>query len=173
MRHPALQGMYFIEGKWRYEIRAPEGKLRKSAWIRNGVTDAALNDLQEVLFRAGTQRPNWYASLIASSGFTAVAGSDTMSSHSGWTEMTGYNESSRPAWTPSAAAEGRLINAGAMTFTMTAAVTLEGLFLTSSSLKAGTAGLLWSTGLFDAPESLLQGEVMRLFYDLQAAPGAG
>ncbi len=173
MRRPELDGFYFLEGRWRYEIRAPEGKLRKARWIRNGVTDAALNDLQEVYFRAGTQRPNWYAGLIGSTSFVALASTDTASSHTGWTELTSYDESTRPAWSPSAAAGGRLLNPGAMTFTLSAAGSVLGLFLASSSTKGGGAGLLWSTGLFDAAEELLNGEVLRVYYDLTAAPGAG
>lgn len=173
MRRPELAGLYFLEGHWRYEIRSPAGAPRKARWIRNGVTDAALNDLQEVYFRAGTQRPAWYAALIASAGFTALAGSDTLASHAGWSEFTGYTESTRRQWSPAAAASGRLLNSGAMTFTMTAPATLQGLLLASNSSKGGTTGLLWSTGAFDSPESLQQGEVLRLFYDLTAAPGSG
>lgn len=173
MRSARYAGQFFLEGRFRYEVRRADGRLKKSSWLLNGITDAAIEDNEEVYFRSGTQRPNWYAGLISSGGFSALDSGDTMSSHAGWLEWTGYDEAGRPQWSPPAASGRRLLNSSAMTFTQSSPATLQGLFLASSNTKGGTAGLLWCTAPFDSAESLLQGEVLRLYYDLTGATGAG
>jgi hypothetical protein len=73
-----------------------------------------------------------------------IASSDTMASHSGWTEVTAYSESARPAWGQGAASGGVTTNASAVTFTANGTTNVGGGFLGTNATKSGTAGTLFS-----------------------------
>ena len=47
---------------------------------------------------------SWFVGHISLTSFTALAAADTMASHTGWTEFTGYSQSTRVAWASGAAA---------------------------------------------------------------------
>ena len=54
-------------------------KLTLRFW--NGITTAGINNLFNVYFGATSKAAAWYMGLIASSGYSALAAADTMSSH--------------------------------------------------------------------------------------------
>ena len=137
------------------------------------IVTVALNHDLETEFRSGTPVTTWYIGLIDSSGYTAVATADTMSSHAGWTEITDYSESTRVAWSPGAAAAGVIVNGTLASFTFTAAKTVKGLFLTSVSTKGGTTGTLFLTALADTEMAMTSGEVLKVQLTLTAAAGVG
>lgn len=136
----------------------------------NGITTEGINYLLEVGFRSDAGSPvaqlaPWYAGLIDNSGYTGVAAADTMSSHSGWSEITTqYDESVRQTLA-FAAASSRQITAS-VSFTMNATKTVQGIFVVSNSTKGGTTGTLFSTALFSSPPSLISGNVLTANYTL-------
>jgi len=67
-----------------------------------------------------------------------------MASHSGWTEVTAYDEGSRPEWGQGAASGGVTTNGTAVTFTASGSTTVGGGFLTTNATKGGTTGTLFS-----------------------------
>jgi hypothetical protein len=147
----------------------PDGSTAWSERVRNGVTTAGLTDLLAAGFCSGTQR-TWKLGLISSSGYGAVSAADTMPSHPGWSEFTGYS-GSRPAWSPSA---GSAVAAGpAAAFPVTGDGAARGLFVTSDATKGGSSGVLWSTALFGTARTLRAGQTLNVSYVLRAAGGAG
>jgi hypothetical protein len=160
-----------FNGRFWWEHLDPYGGIIAWGSIENGLTDAALDDALEVLFRNGTQNANWYAGIIRDDNFTGLADADTMASHAGWEEGDEYDEATRPAWTPPAASDARLVNDAAIEFTINAKQTFKGFFITSDNTIRGTTGILWSTGVFDADQAMNVGEVLKVFYDLSSREG--
>ena len=136
--------------------------------IRNAATDAGLNDLLSVGFAGGTQRLAWYLGLISSSGFSAISGSDTMAAHAGWSEITAYGSATRPQWTPLSVSGKLAQNTDTVNFTMSATSSLRGIFVVSENTKGGTSGILWATALLPAAQQLVNNQVIRVTYGVQA-----
>lgn len=163
--------MLRLKGHFRWRSRR-SGIVVAEGRVPNGITDPALNDLLDVYFRSGSANANWYLGLIDNDGFTAVADADTMASHSGWGEFTGYSEATRQQWSPSAASSQNLDDEDGVLFTITAGGNIQGFFVCSNSTKGGTTGILWSTGIFDiTPREVVVGEEFTVFYDLTAKEG--
>lgn len=142
-------------------------KSVKPIWeekIDNGITDVGIHYLLETGFRGGTAITAWYAGLIDNAGYTGVAASDTMASHTGWSYATQYDESVRQTLTFGAAAS-RAITAQ-VSFTMNATKTIQGIFVTSVNTKSDNTGTLWSTALFASPPALVSGNVLTANYSL-------
>lgn len=160
-----------VGGRYHWEIQGTDGTVRAWGTFHNGIPTTALNDILDTYFRNGSPSATWHALLIGSDSFTALAATDTMSSHSGWTENTDYDEATRPQWDPPAASGGTLNNTTSMEFTMNAVVTIVGIGISTSSTKSGSSGVLFSTGLFDQEQTLAIGEVLRVYYELNAREG--
>lgn len=147
-----------------------KGKLLKEVWGLNDITNVGANYIFDVMFNNGTQIANnsWFIGMISNSGYTGVANTDTMSSHSGWTEFTGYDQATRVAWGSGAAASRTVTNASAAVFTCNATATLKGIFVVSNSTKSGTTGTLWSTALFSSDTPVVDDDELRISYTLSA-----
>jgi hypothetical protein len=138
--------------------------------IKNGVTYQGLNDIISVYLAAGTQKLAWFLGLIDNSGFSGLNPNDTLTSHSGWTESTAYNESNRPTWTPGPVAGQAVTNPTPATFTMSTSSSIYGMFLASNNTKGGTSGVLWATGGFQSGvQTLPLGQPLKATYNLAAA----
>lgn len=166
--HAAHQKMG-LNGKWQLEhVRG--GKVIGTQDFPNDITNQGKNSLFEIMFHDGTQiaSSSWFIGLISSSSYSALAAGDTMSSHSGWTELTGYTQSTRVAWGPGAAASQSITNASPATFDINATATAKGIFVVSNSTKGGTTGTLWSTALFSADVPVANGDQLRVTYTVSA-----
>jgi hypothetical protein len=120
----------------------------ESEWFKNLVVDAGRTYMSGNSLIAVTQITTWYLGLMASGG-SVVAG-DTMGSHAGWTELTGYVEATREAWVGVAGGTaGTVTNtASPGEFTIdTGSQTIGGLFLTSGSATGGSTGTLFAAGV--------------------------
>lgn len=161
-----------VQGRFpKCHVVYPSGRKLWLPTISNGIVTEALNDLLGIMFRAESQLANWYLGLIDDDDFDELDADDSMSSHAGWVESSGYDEATRRAWAPGAAAGGILTNSAAVEFTITSEVTLKGLFVTSNSTKGGTTGTLWATGLYATAVTLPAGAVFKAFYELTARQG--
>lgn len=156
------------KGWFHVVCRNPDGSIAWEEKFPNGTTTAGLNHMLSVVLASGTQVTDWRMGLIDDSGYTAVSASDTMSSHSGWSEFTSYSEGSRPAWTAGAVSGGVVNGSAAVSFTMSADADLRGAFLVSNSTKGGTTGTLWATGVFGSVQSVLNGQVVDVTYGCSA-----
>lgn len=132
--------------------------------VNNGITDEGIHYLLDAGFRNQSQIATWYAGLIDNSGYTGVDPSDTMSSHSGWSEATQYDEVNRQTFSFGAASSRQISDD--VSFTMNATKTIEGIFVTSDNTKSGTTGTLWSTALFSSAPGLVSGNVLTATYTL-------
>ena len=138
--------------------------------IKNDITNEGKNTLFDVMFNTATQIANnsWFIGLISNTGYSALAATDTMSSHAGWTEFTTYTQANRVAWGSGSAASQSVTNATPATFNINASGTIKGIFITSNNTKSGTTGKLWSTALFSADVPVVNGDEIKITYTLNA-----
>jgi hypothetical protein len=157
-----VKGRYLVE-----QIR--DGVVIDSCWIDNLVTNEGKNKLWDVMFRNQTPIATWYIGLIDNAGFSAVAPTDVMNSHAGWTEFDDYTEAVRQTWVVAAAASQAISNSGTPAiFTVNATGAVRGIFVTSVSTKNGTTGVLWSGALFTASLTVANGDSIKITYTVSA-----
>ena len=123
---------------WTMVAKDSQGNTKWSDEGKNLIVNTGLDYLLENDIVASTL----YIGLTDAS--PTVAAGDTMASHAGWTEVTAYDESARPAWGQGAASGGVTTNATAATFTASGTTNVGGGFLTTVATKGGTTGTLFS-----------------------------
>jgi hypothetical protein len=155
-----LKGYYPVVEHWRDGVKIGEYTFE------NDITNEGKNLILEIMFHDGTQitSASWCAGLINITGYTGLAAADTMASHGGWTEFTGYTQANRVAWAPGAAASQQITNPTPMTFDINASGTVKGIFISSNNTKSGTSGKLWATGLFAADVPVTSGDQLKITY---------
>ena len=157
-----LEGTYYLE-HWR------DGKLLAKHPFDNAITTEGRNHLLDSTFRNQTQIGAWYIGLVDATGWSAFAATDVMASHAGWTEYTAYAESEREAWSMDAASSGSITNSTEAEFNMNATGSVKGGFITSSSVKSGTAGTLWSTAPAASDIAVINGDLLKITYTINTA----
>lgn len=169
-RKRELENNFEPKGKWVVEHLDKDGNLKATYDFHNDIVNVGKNNIFDVYFNGGTQTPNnsWFIGLISNSGYSALAAADTMSSHAGWTEFTGYSQSTRVAWGSGAASSQSVTNASPATFDITSSGTIKGIFVITNSTKGGTTGTLWATGLFSADVPVVNGDQLRATYTVSA-----
>jgi hypothetical protein len=150
-----------LRGKFFIEHRNKDGKLIGLYRVPNGIVDEGLNKILDDMFNSGTQSATWYIGLIDNSGYTAVAASDTLASHAGWTEFTAYS-GTRKTWTVGAASSRSVTNSSTVDFTMTGAGAVRGIF--TCDVTSGTSGKLWATALFSSSITVAISDVLKITY---------
>ncbi len=151
-------------GIWTFEIIGLDGKVRWRERRRNMTVNSGLSLAIRNLFAGSAQSTNWYVGLISSSSFTGVAATDTIASHAGWTEFTGYAESTRQLWNKDTEASQAITSLTATTTVINANGTLKGAFIVNENTKGGATGTLFATGLFSSARTVVAGEVARFTY---------
>jgi hypothetical protein len=102
----------------------------------------------------------WYVGLKNTGTIVAA---DTMASHAGWTENAGYSNATRPIYTLGTASNGSVDNSASKAiFTINATGTIAGGFITDSSTKSGTAGILLGAGNFATSRGVESGDTLNL-----------
>ena len=142
-------------GRWQITARDPQGNVIWQDDFSNLVVNEGLDELLIQALTGGTQTTTWYLGLTDSTP-TPAAG-DTMGSHTGWTEQTGYDESARVTW-GSGTVSGQSVDNSASTATYTISsnsTTIGGAFLVSDNTKGGTAGKLYAIGAFSGGDVTL------------------
>lgn len=162
-------------GQFNFECRGADGKVKWVDSIPNLVVNAGLAYMAGTALTSVTQITTWYIGLWGAAASNAPAAGDTMSSHAGWTENTGYSNATRVAATfatattanPSVATN----SASPATFTINATSTVGGAFLTSGSAKGGTTGTLFSGSDFTSPgdRSVVSGDSLLVTYTMSLA----
>ena len=132
---------------------------RGSVEADNIIPTEGRNSILNVAFNAATQITAWYLSVFANN-YTPVAGDTAATFPAAAGESTAYAEATRPAWNEAAAVAGVVTNAASpATFTFNATTTLYGGALSSSSVKAGTAGVLVSAAKFSTAKGVDSGDI--------------
>ena len=122
---------------WKVTCLDKDGNIKWEENKKNLIVTAGLNHILDVEFHATTLVTTWYIGL---KGAGSVAAGDTMASHSGWAELTGYS-GDRKAWTEGAASSGSMTNGSSVDFSVTGTATIAGAFLNTAA--TGTSGTLY------------------------------
>lgn len=150
-----------LRGKFFVEHRNQAGKLIGLYRIPNGIVDVGMEFLLDCMFNSGTQSATWYIGLIDNDSYSAVADSDTLASHAGWTEFTDYS-GGRKTWGVGAASGRAVTNGSTVDFTMTGAGAVRGIFATDQ--VSGTSPILWATALFSSAITVASSDVLKITY---------
>lgn len=137
--------------------------------VPNTITLPAKDNILNVYFSSGTQTTSWYCGLIDNSGYTATANTDTMASHPGWNEFTTYSNSTRPSWGVGSSSGQSVTNASPTTFNINGNGTVKGIFVTSVNTISGNTGILWTSALFSANVSVVNGDSLKITYTVNAS----
>ena len=153
-----------VAGKFIVTCRDAEGNIRWEDGFPNLVVTTGKNDLLNKYFlNSGTYTAAFFVGL---KGTGAIAAGDIMASHAGWSEITGYSNGSRPAFSPASSTAGSSTNsASPATFTINASNTVAGCFITTNSTKSGTSpGILFSAADFASSRAVLSGDTLTVTY---------
>jgi hypothetical protein len=161
-----------ITGRFTATCYDSEGNLKWEEHFPNLVVNVGKIDLLNKYFAGSAYTAAWYLGLVNGGTTPTYNAADTMSSHSGWTEVTGYSNATRPAASfGSATASGGgagsagtgTISTSATAFNINATNTVAGAFLTTSNTIGGTTGTLFSAGSFTSGNrSVLSGDVLNV-----------
>lgn len=155
-------------GHYTVECRDADGQLVWSEDIKNLVTTVGKNAILDNHLSGANYTAAWYIGLISSASYSAVAASDTMAAHPGWTEDTNYSQAARPTTSFSSAAGGSKSLAAGVVFTVSAPTTIKGCFLVADPTKGGTTGTLYSAGLFTGGDQpVVAGNTLTVSYTAQ------
>ena len=152
-----------VAGKFIVTCRDAEGNIRWEDGFPNLVVTTGKNDLLNKYFlNSGTYNAAFFVGL---KGTGTIAAGDTMLSHAGWSEITGYSNGSRPTFSPASSTAGSSTNsASPATFTISASNTVAGCFITTNSAVGGTGGTLFSAADFASSRAVLSGDTLTVTY---------
>jgi len=153
-----------IKGRYTIECRDADCNLRWEDTIENLVVTVGKNDLLDKYFAGSSYTAAFFLGLVDGGSTPTFAAGDTMASHAGWTENTGYSNATRPAPTFNAASAGSK-STTATSFNINATGTIAGAFLTTNNTVGGTTGILYSAGSFSGGNrSVLNGDTLNVTY---------
>lgn len=136
-------------GRYVIECRDKDGNIKWVDFIDNLVTTGGKNDALDKYLAGSAYTAAWYVGLISATTYTTgPAAGDTAASHGGWAEDQNYSQATRPAASWAAASGGSKALSAAAAFSINGTTTIKGCFLIGNSTKGGTAGILYSAGLF-------------------------
>lgn len=138
-----------------YDITCTDsgGKCKWHERIHNLVTTAGKNDLIDKYFKGSSYTAAWYLGL---KGSGAAAAGDTLSSHTGWSEIIPYAGNRTPITFGTTSAGSNTANAVAVSINATA--TVSGAFICSAG--SGNSGILYSVSDFSVVRSVINGDTL-------------
>lgn len=131
----------------------------------NAVTNQGKNYILNAGFNSGTQisSSSWYIGLIDGAGTPSLASGDLLSSHAGWTENTSYT-GNRPAWGNGTASGQAVTNSSPVSYTMTSAGSLYGIFVASVNTGGMSTDILWSEAAFPSVVPVAIADQLKVTY---------
>ena len=169
-KNTGAQELVGAKGRFNVVCRDADGNFKWEEVIDNLVVNVGLQDMNTKYFTGSSYTAAWYLGLYGAAASNNPAASDTMSSHAGWTEVTAYSQSTRPACsfgTASTANPSVISNSGSpATFSINGTTTVGGAFLTSNNTKGGTTGTLFSASDFTSPgdRAVVSGDTLTVTY---------
>lgn len=166
----ALDEAMHLSGRYEVECYDKHGNLKWRDTFDNLVTTVGKNNALDNHLSGSAYTAAWYMGLISATGYGAgTAAGDTMASHAGWTEDQQYDEASRPSAAFAAASGGSKPLSSPLSFSINASTTIKGAFIVSSNTKGGTAGVLYSAGLFSGGDKVVaSGDTLNVSYTASA-----
>tara|TARA_R110000851_G_scaffold333273_1_gene511831 strand:- start:1237 stop:1746 length:510 start_codon:yes stop_codon:yes gene_type:complete len=132
---------------YKFECFDKHGKLKWVEENHNLVVNVGLDDVLEKYFKGSAYTASHFVGLT--DGNPTIAASDTMASHVGWVEVSGYSEANRQALTLGSVASQSVGNsASKASFSINATVTIGGGFVVDNSTKSGSTGILYGVAAF-------------------------
>lgn len=162
-------------GEFHFTCYDKDGNIKWTDVAKNIVVTAGLEDMNNTYFAGTTYTAAWYVGLVNASGFSAYDTTDTLSSHTGWSETTSYYGSDRADATfgaATAASPSVISNSASQaSFAMSGTVTVKGAFLTNTQDKLTNTGLLFSVSSFQSPgdRSVVDGDTLNVTYQFTLA----
>lgn len=174
-----------IEGHYHVECRDKDGNLKWEESFPNLVNEIGKELMLNTLLRtSGTYTTvGPFLGLIGGSTPTFGTGTDTMTSHAGWTEFTNYTVGGSPvrgtavfsaaSSTGSTPTNVTTCQAASITYTITGGGgTVSGCFLVTGSgavsTQSSTAGVLYSAGAFAVAKLTTSGDTVAVTYSTTA-----
>ena len=157
-------------GRFKVECLDKDGNLKWTVESKNLVVNVGLQDMNTQYFKGATYTAAWYIGLYGAASTNNPAAGDTMASHAGWTEITGYSNANRPTATFGTAttADPSVIDnsASPASFSINATNTIGGAFLVNNNTKGGSTGTLFSAADFQSPgdRSVVSGDTLNVTY---------
>jgi hypothetical protein len=153
-------------GYFTFECFDKDGNLKWREERHNMVVNVGIQYMAGTALTSTTQITAWYVGLIGPGSGNTYARTDTLASHSGWTEVTPYS-GNRPAITFVAATNANpsvVTNSTAVSYSINATQTVGGAFLCSAA--SGTTGTLFSESNFQSPgdRSVVSGDTLNVTY---------
>jgi hypothetical protein len=172
-----------IEGHYHVECRDKDGNIKWSETFANLVNAIGKELMLNTLLRtSGTYTTTgMYLGLVSGASPTFGTGTDTMTSHAGWTEFSNYTVGGSairgtPTFSASTSTGSTPSNvttcaAAAITYTITGAGgTVGGCFLVLGGTSAfgNTTGTLYSAGAFSTAKVTTAGDTVSVTYSTTA-----
>jgi hypothetical protein len=146
-----------------------DGKLLFVEEFDNLVVDVGLNDSLDKHLKGSSYTAAWYVGVTNTTPSFVAA--DNMTTHTGWTENSNYDEANRPTLVLGTVASKSVDNsASKAVFTISASVTLGGALVVSVATKGGSTGILYGGGVFSQNRSLVDNDVLNVTITCTAAP---
>lgn len=141
-----------------------DGKVIDEFEDPNIAVAQGLTSMLGVYLHGDSQLSLWYLGLFEGN-YTPVDGVTAATIASASTETTAYTNSTRPAYSPAAAASKSITNsASRASFVFNADKTIYGAFLISDNTKSGTSGTLFSAARFSNAKTVASGDELLLTY---------
>ena len=164
------QDILSAKGHYVVVCRDKDGNIKWESKSDNLVVNVGLQDMNTKYFTGSSYTAAFYLGLYGAASTNNPAAGDTMSSHAGWTEVTDYSQSTRPACSFGSASNTNpsvITNSGSpATFSINATTTVGGAFLTTNNTKGGTTGILFSAADFQSPgdRAVVNGDTLTVTY---------
>ena len=153
-----------ISGFYNVECVGADGQVKWSDTIKNLVVTVGKNDLLDKYFAGSSYTAVWYMGLVDGTSTPTYAATDTLASHAGWTENTGYVGINRISVGWNAASSGYKTSTST-TFSINVSGTIAGALLTVTQAKATTTGVLYSAGNFTGgSRTVISGDTLNIVY---------
>ena len=174
-----------IEGHYKVTCRDKDGNLKWEESFPNLVNEGGKELLLDTLLRTSSTYTTVgpFLGLIGGATPTFGTGTDTMTSHAGWTEFTNYTVGGSPVRgtavfsastsTGSTPTNVTTCAASSITYTITGGGgTVSGCFLVTgsgaSSTQSNTGGVLYSAGAFAVAKITTAGDTVAVTYSTTA-----
>lgn len=164
-----------IKGRFTFTLTDANGNVLYDEVQDNTVVNVGQGLILTASLAGSSYTALEYMGLISSVGFSAIAATDTMSSHSGWNEVqnTGTNTppygTTRPTATYSSTTNGT-ISCGSNNFVFTGSGTVEGGFIVggsgASATVGNTGGTLIAAGTLSTAQPVISGNTLQMTHTL-------
>lgn len=162
-------------GVFQFTCFDKDGNLKWEDSAKNIVVNTGLQDMNAKYFSGSAYTAAWYIGLVTGPGAgNTYAAADTLASHAGWTEDTGYSGGDRATatfGTATTADPSVINNSGSVgVFSINATTTIAGAFLTNIEDNTDNVGLLFSVSSFTGGDrAVVSGDTLNVTYEFSLA----